>query len=405
MPNHADESIGARIASYRNLAGYTQREFAEHSHLSLGNIRKVERGERLPTHGFLATVARTLAVSVEELTGQPYRGQQPSDEKAHAPIAAIRAVVRAFDLPPEWRTTPRPLADIAGDLEDATRHRAAARYTRLGRALPELLEELTAAVHLLEGDKKLQAAKMLASAYYMAHCLAYRLGYADLAGQLDDRQRWAAGISADPLTVALAQWSRAGGFQAAREYGAGLRLLDHARDQLSEEAGTSSSSVVTLLGSLRLREATLASRARDVQATEHHLAEASRLAVRIPDQTDRVHYHLTFGPANVAVHDIAAQVELKNADEAAKRASALRLPPSLPPTRRGHHHIDAARAFLAVGDRGKALTALQDARHVAPQQTRYHPMAREAVRLLAQQYRRVGQDVRTLAAWMGQAVA
>ncbi|MDP9609917.1 hypothetical protein [Streptomyces demainii] len=42
---------------------------------------------------------------------------------------------------------------------------------------------------------------------------------------------------------------------------------------------------------------------------------------------------------------------------------------------------------------------------MAPQQTRYHPMAREAVRLLAQQYRRVGQEVRTLAAWMGQTVA
>ncbi|MDP9609918.1 helix-turn-helix domain-containing protein [Streptomyces demainii] len=282
MPNHADESLGARIASYRNLAGYTQREFAEHSHLSLGNIRKVERGERLPTHGFLATAARTLAVSVEELTGQPYRGQKRSDEKAHAPIAAIRTVVRAFDLPPEWRTTPRPLTDIAGDLGEATRHRAAARYTRLGLALPELLEELTAAVHLLEGDRKRQAAKMLASAYYMAHCLAYRLGYADLAGQLADRQRWAAAISADPLSVALAQWSRAGGFQAAREYGAGLRLLAYARNQLTEEAGASSPSVVTLLGSLRLREATLASRARDEQATEHHLTEASRLAEQIP---------------------------------------------------------------------------------------------------------------------------
>lgn len=76
LPHHADESLGARIAFYRNLAGYTQREFAEHSHLSLGSIRKVERGERLPTHGFLATAARTLAVSVEELTGQPYRGQR-----------------------------------------------------------------------------------------------------------------------------------------------------------------------------------------------------------------------------------------------------------------------------------------------------------------------------------------
>ncbi|MFC5718616.1 helix-turn-helix domain-containing protein [Streptomyces gamaensis] len=404
MHNQVEESIGSRIASYRKLAGYTQREFAEHSHLSLGNVRKVERGERLPTHGFLHTTARVLSVSVEELTGQPYRGRQRADEKAHAPIAAIRSAARAYDLPPEWRTSLRPLREIAIDVEEATRHRAAARYTRLGLLLPELLEELTAAVNLLDGDRKRAAAKLLASCYYMAHCLAYRLGYADLAGQLDDRQGWAAGLSGDPLAVGLSQWSRAGGFQAAREYSTGLRLLSRARDQLTER-DCSSPSAVTLLGSLHLREATLASRARDEQATEHHLAKASLLAGQIPGQVDQVHYHLTFGPANVSLHDMAAQVELKHPEEAAKRARGLRLPSSLPHTRRGHYHIDAARAFLAVGDREKALAALQSARRVAPQQTRYHPMAREAVRVLAGQYRKAGQDLRTLAAWMGQDVA
>lgn len=48
MPTDPYEYIGARIASYRKLAGYTQQELAEHAHLSLGGIRKVERGERLP---------------------------------------------------------------------------------------------------------------------------------------------------------------------------------------------------------------------------------------------------------------------------------------------------------------------------------------------------------------------
>jgi len=230
MPNRTDdESIGARIASYRKLAGYTQREFAEHAHLSLGNVRKVERGERLPTHGFLYTTARTLAVSVEELTGQPYRGWRRADEVVHAPIAAIRSAARAFDLPPEWRPFPRPLDQIAADVETAAAHRAAARYTRLGLVLPALLEELTAAVHHGQGEQQQRAARLLSSCYYMGHCLAYRLGYTDLAGQLDDRLRWAAGLSSDPLSVALASWSRAGGFQQAREYDAGLRLLTRAR--------------------------------------------------------------------------------------------------------------------------------------------------------------------------------
>jgi transcriptional regulator with XRE-family HTH domain len=402
MTDRTDEGIGARVASFRKLAGYTQREFVEHSHLSLGGVRKVERGERLPTHGFLHTAARTLAVTAEELAGQPYRGRRRADERVHAPIAAIRTVARAFDLPPEWRAAPRPLEELAADVARAAEHRAAARYTRLGLMLPALLEELTGAVHLLGGEEHRRAAKLLASCYYMAHCLAYRLGYSDLAALLEDRQRWAAQSSGDALSVALATWSRAGGFQAAREYEAGLRLLERARAELTDEVGAAPvPAAVTMLGSLRLREVTLASRARDEQASAHHLAEAERLAAAVPDGVDRVYNHLTFGPVNTAVHEVAAQVELQHPEVAAGKARALRLPPSLPRTRRGHHHIDAARAFLAAGDPDRALASLRRARQVASQQTRYHPMAREAVRVLAGQYRRVGQDVRALAAWMG----
>ena len=108
---------------------------------------------------------------------------------------------------------------------------------------------------------------------------------------------------------------------------------------------------------------------------------------------------------NTAIHEIAAQIELRQADAAAERARTLQLPPSMPRTRHGYYLIDAARAFIAVGDRDAALTALQQARTVAPQQTRYHPMAREAVRVLASHGRRVGEDIRALAAWMGSATA
>jgi transcriptional regulator with XRE-family HTH domain len=404
MASGADETVGSRIATYRKLAGYTQREFADHSHLSLGVIRKVEQGERLATYGFLNTVARTLAVSVEELTGQPYRGRKRADARVHAPIAAIRAVARSYDLPPEWRTSPRPLDKIARDVDQAASYRAAARYTALGEMLPALLEELTACLHHLDGEAQRRAARLLASCYYMAYSLASRLGYVDLASLLEDRLQWAAGQADDPLSIGLSQWTRANGFQVAKDYDTGLRLLENAYDQLRAEVGDNPSrAAVTVLGSIRLREVTQASRARDEDATARFLAEARRLAATVPDGVDDVHYHLTFGPVNTTVHEIAAQIELQRPDVAADRARSLQLPASMPRTRRGHHLIDAARAFIAVGDRDAALDALQQARSVAPQQTRYHPMAREAVHVLASQNRKVGEDVRALAVWMGSA--
>ena len=252
MAGSGEDAVGSRIAAYRKLAGYTQREFADHTHLSLGAIRKVEQGERLPTYGFLNTVARTLAVSVEELTGQPFRRQQRADARVHAPIAAIRAAARSYDLPPEWRTTPRSLDAITRDVDQATNYRAAARYTALGELLPALLEELTTCVHHLDGEARRRSARLLASAYYMAYCLASRLGYVDLASLLEDRLQWAALLAEDPLLVGLSHWTRANGFQVAKDYRAGLRLLDRAYDQIQEEVGPNpSGAALTLLGSLR----------------------------------------------------------------------------------------------------------------------------------------------------------
>ena len=102
--------------------GYTQRELAEHAHLSLGAIRKVERGEHLPTHGVLQSIAGVLLISVEELSGQPYRERRSDEMVQHH---RLHAVVRVYDLPTDWRTV-RPLVEIAKDVDTAAAYRAAA---------------------------------------------------------------------------------------------------------------------------------------------------------------------------------------------------------------------------------------------------------------------------------------
>jgi hypothetical protein len=58
---------------------------------------------------------------------------------------------------------------------------------------------------------------------------------------------------------------------------------------------------------------------------------------------------------------------------------------------------------LAAGRKpvSSALTSMMTARSIAPQQTRYHPMARETVYALARAERRSTETLRGLAAWMG----
>ncbi|MFE9659221.1 helix-turn-helix domain-containing protein [Streptomyces sp. NPDC005955] len=399
-----EERVGARIASNRKLAGYTQAGLATEAHVSLGAVRKVERGERLPTHGFLIAVARALRVPVEELTGQPYRAETPTEQRTHAPVQGIRTAVRRFDLPADWYTEPRPMEELARDVQTAAAHRAAARYAQLGAVLPGLLEELTAGVHLTAGRQRRVHARLLASAYYMAHGLAHRLGYSDLIGQLEDRMRWAAGLSGDSLMRALAEWTRSYSFDAFGDYDGGLRVLAAARAELegaADVAGGAELPRIALLGSLHLRESTFASLARDEAGTEHHLAEARRLGDRVPGGRDQLHYHMTFGPANVAVHDVAASVELKRPEDAVRKARGLRFPSDMARTRQGHHHVAVARAHVDLDRREDALRHLQKARRLAPELTRVHPTARETARVLTHKYRRTTEELRSLATWFG----
>jgi hypothetical protein len=108
------------------------------------------------------------------------------------------------------------------------RLRRAGRYAKLAAALP-LLEELTLARHTADRTRERELVFGLLVAFYAAHGLAYRLGYADLAESIEHKLGWAAEGTGDPLTVGLAQWTRVNSFQAAGEYDRGLRLLHTAR--------------------------------------------------------------------------------------------------------------------------------------------------------------------------------
>ncbi len=59
-------------------------------------------------------------------------------------------------------------------------------------------------------------------------------------------------------------------------------------------------------------------------------------------------------------------MELGKAREAVAVGAPLRAPPDFPATRIGHHHIDLARAYLALDDRAHSLRSLEGARRANP---------------------------------------
>ncbi|MGI5171711.1 helix-turn-helix domain-containing protein [Spirillospora sp. CA-253888] len=392
-----DGGTGTNIAVLRKAAGLTQDQLAQRANISKSLLSKVEIGDRSASHALVAAVARALHVPIERVHGQPFDAVEAS--ATHAPIDQLRAVLRTYDLPPDEHARPRPLRALGAELQAAADLRRRGHYTRLGQHLPGLLRELTAAALAATGDDRRTAFGLLVSGYYAAHGLAYRLGYGDLAESIEHKLAWAADHAEDPLAAALADWTRVNSFQAAGDYDHGLQILDRARTDLTPGLQDGGPAASVLAGSMHLRAVTLASRAGDPGAVSEHLAAAHGLADEFGD--DQVRYHLTFGPANIRIHALAAHVELGQIDKAVELGAAFAPPLSVPPTRVGHHYIDLARAYLEAGDRSATLRALQQARQAAPEQTRYHPMVRETTRVLISLHRRSNRDLTLLATWLG----
>ncbi|UJW28747.1 hypothetical protein L3Q67_26155 [Saccharothrix sp. AJ9571] len=154
---------------------------------------------------------------------------------------------------------------------------------------------------------------------------------------------------------------------------------------------------LTVRGYLHLRSAILAARSRDKANSDAHLTEAASCARAIAPTAD--FYDTAFNRANVTIHNVAAAVELGDGETALSRNQPL--PSGTLRSRRAHHHIDLARAWLLHGHREKALRELHTARRLAPQLTRNHPQVRETVATLTYHKRRQPDALANFAHWIG----
>jgi hypothetical protein len=273
-----------------------------------------------------------------------------------------------------------------------------ASYVELGALLPALMKELTVHAHQARGSERPRAFRLLTDVYTAVDSMAYKLGYLDLFALAVERMAWAASQADDPLLGPVAAIRRSSAFLATGAWDGGMRLLDRAgrqiEDNLSDHPGA-----LSVLGTIHLRTAIMAARGGRASPAWDGVSRAREVSDRIGHDTRD--YGLLFGPANVAIHEVAVAVELGDADEAIRRAAPLALPAGLPRERSSHHYIDLSRAWLWQRDQAKALTCVAKAEQLAPQRTRYHPMARETVTRLLDIQRRMPEQLRGIAARMG----
>lgn len=393
MPRLDDDHTGTRIKQQRKLARLTQRQLADRVPYSYSLITQVECGARPATVDFIAAVAHALRVDVTVLTGQPYVTELQQDRLAGL-VRPIREALDLYDLgaDPDITTRPAPVLITAAD--DLCAQIRATHLRKAATATPGVIAELTTTAWRDQSTSLWQA---LASAYRSAHDVAVKLGYYDLAAVALDRMDWAAQKASDPCLAAMRQYMRALVYFREGEYRIGQRLIAVGHVIVDQAGDTREAHAVA--GQLHLGATVIAARAKDQTAVARHLGQATEIAKRIGDASD-VHW-LSFGPTNVAMHRMSAAVEMRCYDDGLTQARSIRVPASLATSRHAHFLIDRARSEMETGRTEAALATILRARRTAPEQTRYHPGARETITGLVHAARRTPDTLTSMATWIG----
>lgn len=383
--------MGRRIAYYRSVVHpqMTQQQLADAACLSLGAIRKIERGERGVSDVTLEAIAEALGVDPSRLRTD--RGA--AHTRVHDALPRLSAAIAAYDLPDDGPT--RPLAELRAAVGEAAGWRLSAQYTRIARTLPDLLAELARAFHTAGPGERPHLAGLLVAAYRTADAVAFKYGAHDLSARLIDLMRWAVVDTGDPLLAMSVAYVRTETFFAARAHAAGLRALEQALDTAPAPAGTPT---IAARGALHMRAAVIAGRARNTAAATAHLDQAATLADQVPEG---VYGGTAFGPDSVRIHDVSVAVSLGNdhVHRALHLARGWKPPAGLPAERHSGYYIELARAQLWSGHTDDAFTSLKTARAIAPQHTREHPWVREDAATLRRLKRADAEALTTFTQW------
>ncbi|MEU3618501.1 helix-turn-helix transcriptional regulator [Streptomyces sp. NPDC006872] len=391
MPAGNHGGVGGRIAYYRSVMRpkMTQQQLSDAACVSLGTIRKIERGERGVSDSTLEAVAGALGVDPHRLRSD----REPAHTTVRDALPGMSAALATYDCPDDGPV--RPVHELRAAVEEAAQWRLAAQYTRIVRRLPDLLTELARAYHQASAHERAELARLLVSAYRSADAVAYKFGARDLSARLVDLMRWAVPEAGDPLLTASVAYVRTETFFAARAHSPGLRALEQALD--AAPAPTQPAQIATR-GSLHMRAAVIAGRASSATDAQTHLDEARTLADQL---TEDVYYGTAFGPDSVRIHEVSVAVSLGDAyvGRALDLAREWKPPVDLPAERRSGFYIELGRAQLWSGQVDHAFESLKVARRIAPQHTREHPWVREDAATLRRLKRADSETLTSFAEW------
>jgi transcriptional regulator with XRE-family HTH domain len=397
------QALGRKIAAERRRRGLSQPELARMIDRSVAWVSQVERGVRkVDRMSVLETVADALDVPLAELAAEAPVVAAVSEELPGASglrlvlsgAYALRAMLDGRHSPA--LSTLRTKTGKAWDLTHA------GRYADLTGLLRGLVPDLETAARAVRESQRTEAFELMAATYQACSAALAKLGEPEAAWIAADRAMAAAERAGNPMLVAAGAFRLVLVFLAARHYDQAEETASTAADALSLRADQGDPQAMSLRGALTLQRAVIASRRNDPDTAYDQLERAREIAARLGD--GRNDYNTEFGPANVALHEIAVAVELGDAGRALRVATAVDTG-GLSPERQARMLIDVARANAQRRQVAEAVAALCQAEQITPEQVRDHELVRQLVTDLLTMQDQPASELRGLARRLGLANA
>ncbi|MBQ1073198.1 helix-turn-helix domain-containing protein [Micromonospora sp. C31] len=353
----ADEPIGRRVARWRARRRMTQQMFADRLGRSKSWVDKTERGVRpLDRYPVILEIARVLRVDPLVLLGE--HRPPPVGAGPVAGVDGVRAALARYD---DHRAT-ASVVETGRYVAHAWLTYQHAHYAQVVRLLPRLL-------HAAQGVRA-QEPGLLVQAYRITSSVLVKLDEADLGWLAADRAVAVAGgdaVLAGAAAVSVGQALRASG----RDRLALVATLAAAR-----RAAPASEAVH---GALLLQAALSAAGCGDARRSEELIERAVEVAARVAGDDP---HRTGFGSGAVGAARVVAALERGDAGEAVRRHEQTVRQEAwrrLPAECRAAYLVDAARAYLQIGDLVGAGRSLVEADAVAPAEVRCRPVARTVV--------------------------
>jgi transcriptional regulator with XRE-family HTH domain len=371
-------ALGRKIAAERRRRGLSQPELARMIDRSVAWVSQVERGARkVDRMSVLETLATALDIPLAELAAEaPVVAAVTEETPGAAGLRLVLSGVYSLGALRDGRRAPATLARLRARTSQAWELTHAGRYTELADLLRSLIPDLESAVRTLPEGQRPETAELLATAYQACSAALAKVGEPDAAWIAADRAMAAAERTGNPLLIAAGAFRLVFVFLATRHYDQAEETARTTADALAHLGDGDDLPAVSLWGGLTLQRAVVAARLNDLDAAYSHLERARRAAARLGE--GRNDYNTEFGPANVALHEIAVAVELGDAGRALRSASAVDTS-GLSAERRALMLIDVARAHAQRRQISEAVAALRQAEGITPQQVRAHDQVRQLV--------------------------